>query len=200
MVIGKHFVWGHLPKAGGDATLAMFQVFPELIVFAHPRDTDRKHTPFRDAEDELQGRLLVMNTRRLPHWALSRAMERARDGVPPEYKPMRMESPEEMAASSFPDRRLSNFTDSGRFRIDRWLRMEFLAQDFMSLVSEFTEVTEAQRERILELGPVNAKYYDHDLSHWFSRKQIASMYRNNPAWGKIETQLYGNTAEAEFET
>jgi hypothetical protein len=176
----------------------MFQVFPELIVSAHASDTDRKHTLFRDAEDALSGKLLILNTRRLPHWALSRALQRARDGVPPDYEPMRMESPEEMSASSNPDSRLATFTDGGRFHIDRWLRMEFLAQDFLSLVSEFTEVTEAQRERVLELGPVNAKYYDHDLSHWFSKPQIAAMYRNNPVWSRIEKQLYGDTAEAEL--
>lgn len=195
MVIGKEFVWCHLPKTGGDATLAMFQLFPELIVFADPRDVDLKHAPFRDREEALAGKLLVLNIRRLPAWALSRAVQRSRHGKPPEEVPLRMESPHEMAVSAFPDLRLSKCTDEGRFRIDRWLRMEFLAQDFLSLVSEFTDVTDERSEKVLELGLVNAHKYDHDLADWFTGDQIASIYRNNPVWGAIEKQLYGNTLE-----
>jgi hypothetical protein len=195
MVIGEKFVWCHLPKTGGDATLASFQLFPELILFADTRDTERKHALFRDREDELPGRLLVMNMRRLPTWLLSRALHLARNGKPPDYKPMRMESPHEMAESSIADLRLSNSTDDGRFTIDRWLRMEFLTQDFLSFVSEFAEVTEEARQRVLELGLVNAKDYDHDLSHWFTEEQISKIYRNNPVWASIERQLYGDTLE-----
>ena len=36
MVIGEHFVWGHMPKTGGEATRAMFALLPELIVYLTP--------------------------------------------------------------------------------------------------------------------------------------------------------------------
>lgn len=195
MVIGAKFVWCHLPKTGGDATLSMFQLFPELIVFADPPDVDRKHALFRDREDQLPGRLLAMNFRRLPAWALSRAVQLSRHGKPPEEVPLRMESPHEMAVSSFPDLRLSKCTDDGRFRIDRWLRMEFLAEDFLAFISEFTEVGDEARQKVVELGPVNAHKYDHELRDWFTEEQIASIYRQNPVWAAIERRLYGNTLE-----
>ena len=34
MVIGKSFVWAHLGKTGGNTTLRLFQLFPELIEHA----------------------------------------------------------------------------------------------------------------------------------------------------------------------
>ena len=46
MVIGAGFAWAHLPKTGGDATLAMFRVFPDLVEFADPDDSNDKHAQF----------------------------------------------------------------------------------------------------------------------------------------------------------
>jgi hypothetical protein len=195
MVIGEKFVWAHLPKTGGDATLAMFELFPDLVEFADSRFTDQKHAMFRVREEALPGRLLVMNIRRLPSWALARAIHRSRHGGLPELQPMRMGSPHEMAVSSFPDLRLSTCTDDGRFQIDRWLRMEFLAEDFLAFVSEFTEVDEETKKKVLELGPINAQKYDHDLADWFTEEQIAQMYRNNPVWAAFEKHAYGNTLD-----
>jgi hypothetical protein len=73
MVIGERFAWAHLPKTGGMATERMFRLFPALIVFADPDDTDEKHATFRARRRMLNGKLLAMNLRRLPFWVLSRA-------------------------------------------------------------------------------------------------------------------------------
>ena len=90
MVIGEGYAWAHLPKTGGDATLAMFRLFPDLVEFADPDDTNDKHTQFHSRARLIRGKLLVMNFRRLPSWVLSRALHVSRRGIHPDYKPQPM--------------------------------------------------------------------------------------------------------------
>jgi hypothetical protein len=195
MVIGERFAWAHLPKTGGMATERMFRLFPALIVFADPDDTDEKHATFRARRRMLDGKLLAMNLRRLPFWVLSRAQYVSQAGIWPDYVPIPMPPAQELADSSFPDSRIHLYTDDGRFRIDRWLRTERLAEDFLTFVSELTEVTPEQRTAVMELGPVNAQEYDHRLEPWFTTEQVRTMYARNPAWAAIEAELYGGLVE-----
>ena len=74
----------------------------------------------------------------------------------------------------------------GRFEVDRWLRVEHLAQDFIALIAEFREPTPEERRQVAGLPRVNAIEYDHDVSHWFTPAQVRSMYRHNPRWAALE--------------
>jgi hypothetical protein len=148
MVIGDTFAWGHLPKTGGEATRKMFGLFPGLVRFSDPVDTYEQHTPFIDREAEVRGKLLALNIRRLPAWVLSREQHKARWGIWPDRKPLPMDPPEQLAVSSFPDYRLNTFLLDGRFHIDRWLRMENLASDFLSLIAEMTDPPADAAERV----------------------------------------------------
>ena len=65
MVIGERFAWGHLQKTAGNATLGMFQLFPDLIVYADPLNVEDKHASFASRADQLDGKLLLSNMRRL---------------------------------------------------------------------------------------------------------------------------------------
>jgi hypothetical protein len=191
VIIGKTFAWGHIPKTGGDATAALVGLFPDLIDSSDPADSNEKHSLFRDREEEIDGKLLVLNIRRLPSWLLSRAHHAAAQGVFPDYKPTPMQSPHQMAESQFPDGWLSYFTDNGRLRIDRWLRMEHLVEDFFELVSELTDVSEEQRQGIFALGQVKERpTYDPEPYHWFTEEQVRRMYENNPLWRAVERQVY----------
>ena len=191
MVIGERFAWAHLPKTGGSATLELFLLFPELIVFADVEESNMKHTTFKEREQEVVGKTLMMNLRRLPFWVLSRAQHVARWGIHPEYDPIPMATPEELANSEFPDTRLALYTDFGRFRIDGWIRMEHLAEDFVGFVSDLTDVTEERRKKAMQLPPVNAHAYDHELGRWFTPEQVERMYERNPIWAGLEEELYG---------
>jgi hypothetical protein len=197
VVIGKDFAWAHLPKTGGDATLSMFRMFPDLVEFADPEDSNDKHANFRGRAQQVRGKLLVMNIRRLPAWSLSRAQHVSRWGKYPEYEPIPMPSPDELADSSFPDSRLMLHTDEGWFWPDHWLRMELLADDFLGFVSGLREVSDVERERVLALGPVNSAEYDRELANWFTPEQVERMYLNNPSWATLEQELYGDLYEAE---
>jgi hypothetical protein len=192
MVIGERFVWAHLPKTAGMATARLFKLFPELIVYVDPEDTNDMHIPFSQRAEQVRGKLLAMNFRRLPVWVLSRAQHVARWGIHPYYKPIPMDSPEKLAQSSFPDSRILIYTDQGRIRIDRWLRAECLTEDFVGFISEFTDVTPEQMKRVDDMGPVNTHDYDKDVTRWFSPDLIERMYAANPIWAELEREIYGD--------
>lgn len=191
MVIGAGFAWAHLPKTGGDATLAMFRLFGDLIEFADPDDSNDKHAQFHSRAQMIRGKVLAMNFRRLPSWVLSRAQHVSRRGIYPDYEPQPMGTPDELADSAFPDDRLLLYTGDGRFFPDRWLRMEALAEDFIDFISCFREVSDSERRRVEELGAVNMAEYDHEVANWFNPEQIRRMYLNNPSWATVEQELYG---------
>jgi len=194
MVIGETFAWGHLQKTAGDATLGLFRLFPHLIVYSDPRSVEEKHASFASRAAEIDGKLLAANFRRLPDWTISWAQHRARYASRPDGKPVAMNSPHQMVEVPRADKRLSILTDDGRYHVDRWIRMECLADDFMSFVSELTNVSEADRDQISAFGPVNALEYDHDVTHWFTPEQIRRLYRNNPLWASVEERIYGDLA------
>jgi hypothetical protein len=196
MVIGTSFAWGHLGKTGGEATARMFAVFPELIVFADPPSVPEQHTSFTERTTDVEGKELVLNIRRLPAWMLSYQVWKSRWGVDPDYEPQTMASPYEMAQSDIADQHIAHFTANGRLTIDRWLRMEYLAPDFLTFIADRTEVSPERREQVMALGSVNALTYDHELQHWFTPAHIALMYRNNPRWAAVESSLYEDASES----
>ena len=92
------------------------------------------------------------------------------------------------------DRCLDALTAQGRFRVDRWLRMEHLADDFADLISTLIGLDEGTRERIAGFPDVNALKYDHDPSHWFTPERVRRLYENNPHWAAAERETYGDLA------
>jgi hypothetical protein len=192
MVIGERFAWAHLPKAAGSTTQELFRLFPELVQFADPDDGNDKHAPFRDRSEQVQGKILALNIRRLPTWVLSRAQYVARWGVWPDYVPIPMDSPKALSESSFPDSRLQLYMDDGRLSIDRWLRVERLQEDFLSFVSDFCEVDPERRAQVVATRPVNTQSYDREVDSWFTPEQLRTMYESNPVWAEFERKLYGD--------
>jgi hypothetical protein len=191
VVIGQGFAWSHLPRTAGTVTLAMFELFPDLVEHADPAETKYQHATFADRAPQIAGKRLSLNFRRLPEWVLSRAHRVALCGVEPEYVPSPMASPHELSRSRVPDDRLEEFTGAGRFEVDRWLRVEHLAEDFLGLIAEFRDPTTEERQRVGALPLVNAIEYDHDVSHWFTAAQMREMYAHNPRWAALEERLYG---------
>jgi hypothetical protein len=196
MVIGARFAWGHLQKTGGDATWELFRLFPDLVEFADPRNTEAKHASFAERPDQVEGKLLVSNIRRLPSWTLSWAQHRARLSTRPDGSPVPMNSPRQMVDVPRADMRLGILTADGQYPVQRWLRMEHLAEDFADFLAELTDVTEEDRKRIAAFAPVNALEYDHEVANWFTPDQVRQLYENNPVWAKIEREVYGDVVEA----
>jgi hypothetical protein len=76
--------------------------------------------------------------------------------------------------------------------VDRWIRMEELAQDFTDFISELTDVSAEDRARIASFDSVNVLDYDHDIRHWFTPDQVRRLYHNNPLWASVEERVYGD--------
>jgi hypothetical protein len=191
MVIGERFAWAHLPKAAGDATRAMLAAVPGLVQGSDPAESNDKHVPFFAREPQLAGRLLVMNIRRLPAWALSAAHHRSVHGLHPDYKPGPLQTADELADQTDPDDLLRWMTDHGRLSVQRWLRAESLEDDLLALLDELGVLTRDVRARVLAVGRVNVTSYDRDLEHWFTPAQIHRLYERNPGWTAIERRMYG---------
>jgi hypothetical protein len=192
VVIGRTFAWAHLPKTGGDATSRMLAGIPGLVRFADPPESNDKHMPFFGREAEVAGKLLVMNIRRLPAWTLSAAHHRAAHGVHPEYRPLPLETPDEMTAKTDADDLLRWMTDHGRFAVDRWLRAECLQEDVLALLGELGELTPVARAVVLGVGRVNEGDYPRELERGnLTAARIARLYALNPVWAQIERRVYG---------
>jgi hypothetical protein len=194
MVIGERFAWGHLQKTAGDATLGLFRLFPGLILYSDPSNVEDKHASFASRASEVEGKLLAANFRRLPDWTLSWAQHRARHTTGPDGQPVAMNSPHQMVRVARADSRLFILTDNGRFQIDRWIRMERLVDDFIAFISELTELSDEDRDKIATSGPVNALEYDHEIGHWFTPEQVRQLYARNPLWAATEERVYGDLA------
>jgi len=194
VVIGERFAWGHLQKTAGNATLLMFELLPRLIVFADPWEDEEKHSSFAERAEQVEGKLLAANLRRLPSWTLSWAQFRARRGKRPDGTQIQMNSPHQMVAVPRADRLLLRLTADGRYEVDRWLRMEQLTEDFIALVAELTDLTDEERSRIAESPEVHGLDYDHEYANWFTPEQVRHLYENNPVWAKLEERVYGDLA------
>jgi hypothetical protein len=191
VVIGHRFAWAHLPKTAGDATCSMLASVPGLVQFADALDSNDKHLPFFAREQEVAGKLLAMNIRRLPAWALSGAQHKAAHGVHPEYEPLPLETFDQITSRTDADDLLRWMTDHGRFEVDRWLRAETLEEDVLGLLSELCDLTDETRTRVLAVGHVNVGAYSRQLERDFTDEQIARLYRLNPGWAAIERRVYG---------
>lgn len=76
-------------------------------------------------------------------------------------------------------------------RVDHWIRLEHLADDFLHVMNQFAEVTLEQRAAVQKLQPQNTGDYARDLDQWFSRDDLCRAYQNNPVWTAIEREVYG---------
>jgi hypothetical protein len=190
VVIGPGFAWAHLPKTAGDATAAMLASVPGLVEFADPSDSPDKHLPFFAREELLAGKLLVMNIRRLPAWALSGAHHKAAHGLHPDYTPLPLETADQIVARSDADDLLRWMTDAGRIRVGFWLRMEMLEHDVLALLEHLGVPLAQARPAVAAVGQVNVGDYDRALERRFTPEQIRSLYDRNPNWAAIERMVY----------
>lgn len=196
MIIGERFAWGHIARTGGDATWQLFtQVVPDLVVHADPLQDPRKHDPF-DARggDVTRKPVLAVNIRRLPSRQLSLAYRRYRRGTGRDPAPKPMSTPDEVAGTRQPDALLRKFTSDGRLRIDRWLRMEYLREDFVEFVSTLRPLSREEIDLTRAIVTKPPTPYDHDVTNFFTVDQIRRLYDHNPLWAQAEREVYGGLA------
>ena len=166
--------------------------FPEDIEFADPLSDQAKHAFFSDRPELVAGRRRILCIRRLPSWNLSYANHKSHYGLHPDYRPLPMDTPEEMGDSAFPDHLLSAYVEAGRAWPDRWIRVEHLVDDVLALLeAEEVEVSWRKRRRIRAIAPQNeGETYDRAVSSWFTPEMIDRMYERNPLWREAEQRAY----------
>jgi hypothetical protein len=190
MVITERFAWAHLPKTAGDATAKMFAAVPGLVLYQAPLDSNEKHDGFWVHADAIEGKLRVMNIRRLPSWILSIAHHKAISGIHPDYEPLPMASVEEMAEDTDPDNVL-RWTTGPDHPVQRWLRAENIADDVEQLLLD-VGVGARKARRAVSSVPWVGNTYEHDISRIFTAEQIDGMYERNPDWAAAEREAYGD--------
>ncbi|MFZ0430192.1 MAG: hypothetical protein WAO20_18890 [Acidobacteriota bacterium] len=193
MIIGERFVWGHLVKTGGDSTARLFQLFPALVVHCDSANDNHKHDPFGARPEEVRGKALVLNIRRLPSWVLSYAHHVAQFGGYPDYRPIALaKGLKVLAEQNIADLHLDDMTSRNQYPVDRWLRLEHLKSDFLDFVQTQIRVSVWKRARISLARKRNIQRYRSDVSYWFDGEAIKTMYEANPRWASVERKVYGD--------
>lgn len=210
MVIGKHFVWGHMGKTGGDSVHKMFACLPQkYIEYADDTRKPDKHFSFAKREADMgidlsNSRKRILNIRRLPSWALSYGYHKLhRQGVPfDREKLLQGILAVRVRQIAKDDGTIEMITDYAHIdqilqnqmcgRVDYWIRTEYLAQDFISIVSQFIPISWWRRLRIKITHRNTNSKYDKDLSKHFNKQDLEQLYAACPFWTKIEKQCYGD--------
>lgn len=204
MVIGERFVWGHLGKTGGDSVRKMFDVLgPGVIVYADPVESPGKHQTFFEKEqllgyDLTKERERILTIRRLPSWALSYVFHRQREsGRPVDFERLyagqvfdHYEGNDETRPFYLPIDTVLNTQISGR--VDHWLRMEYLADDFIATMSRFVAISWWKRLRIRFVRRNVNRAYSRGISRYFTDSQIRHLYEMCPLWASIERKVYSD--------
>lgn len=210
MVIGQDFVWAHMGKTGGDSVHKMFEAISKrYIVFADDVRKPDKHFSFTKREADMgidltQSRKRILNIRRLPSWALSYGYHKQhRQGVPfDKQKLLEGIVAVRKRQVALPDGSLGQETDYSTIdqilknqmceRVDYWIRTEYLAQDFITVMSHFVTITWWQRLRIKWTHRNSNSKYDKDIMSHFSKEDLKKLYAACPLWAEIEKQCYGS--------
>lgn len=209
MVIGERFVWSHFGKTGGDSVHEMFRVISRHTIYRDAIDMPEKHLNFYKNEERLgydltRSRKRIMNMRRLPSWMLSFAHHKQRSHSIPVLKEVLLRgrvlfesdievSPAMEGASDFREVRVDAILEEFMCgRIDRWLRTECLADDFITVMREFVPINASEEEEIRRIRINVSPNYNRDVFASFSPEELETIYRKCPSWAGIEKEVYGD--------
>jgi hypothetical protein len=202
MVISESFIWLHIPKTAGDATLSMFQQLGHRFRVLDEHTDPRKHGTLAEAHARAPGSAalpVIANLRRLPELVLSY------------FHHMQRHEPEQMFAELGPFGALSfeeylGYVLShpgsqshdwlldhylGDREADHWLRVSDLAESFLDVIGLYLPIPPEARARIRAARANVGAYAKGDLGAWFTGPQLEALYRNCPRWSKIERRSYG---------
>jgi hypothetical protein len=202
VIVGRSFVWMHFPKTGGHTVAAAIRDAArgrEALVFDRPgADDHRWHDSVSDrarAERSFDpaGKLVISGVRRLPWWVLSRVhYEAARP-------PHRCATREMICRGQYFEQDGSvNHADAhvarlGDHPIDRWVRLEHLAEDFVAHFEGLLgpRVRRAARKLKKVVNPTALDYVK-SLDFYFTSAELEALYAANPRWAAMEARVYGD--------
>jgi len=202
MIVGRSFVWLHFPKTGGHTVAAAIEAAAggrRGLRFDDERaDADGWHDSLaqrmrRDASFDPAGKLVISGVRRLPWWLLSWVHYEA--SRPPFHCVSREmlcrgEFYENNGQVNHADAHMTQFCGQP---VDRWVRLEHLAEDFVGHFEALLGPRVRTAARKLRKA-VNATRLDYvkSLGFYFTPKELDGLYKANPAWAAMEERIYGD--------
>jgi len=204
MVVSDRFLWLHIPKTAGDATVRMFEELNHPWRLIDPHGDVRKHGTLADAHERVQGSqglAVIANLRRLPEMALSYFHHMQRHHPTERFANARcfgemtfrdylhyvIEHPQTQSY----DWHLDHFL--GARDADHWLLVSDLAESFVRVIGRYVPIPERTAERIREVR-ANVGGYERadDLSRWYDCHEMIALYGNSPRWSQFERREYGD--------
>ena len=189
MIVGSNFVWLHFPKCAGTAThSALRRLAPDAKFDSGDR---KQHDSVRERQTvdpsfHVGSRKIICGFRRLPHWLLSRVHYGAHRGWPVVTREMLLIGHFTMkdGTTRTADYNALRFSQTN---VDHWVRTEHIAEDLGRALDIDCETVRTALVRENETPP-----YIGDLTFWFTKEELAGLYRASPIWTAIELKLYGS--------
>lgn len=200
MVVGKNFIWLHVPKCGGHAVeRALWAAtrwrrdikFDQRFPFHTGWHDSIRERLQADPTLELGGRKIVASFRRLPSWILSRVhYEAAR-------APHRHATREMICQGLYFEQ--NGFVGSADSQIERyladdvhrWIRQEHLAEDFEMAFGDLLPIKSSAISKARKIRNKTEIDYPKRIEFHFTASDLEQLYASNPHWARLEEQLYG---------
>ena len=204
MIIGERFVWLHFPKAGGTTTAAaMLKNFVQDRSIAFDPTGEGPpiwHDTVAQREERtgesLAGKSVLANIRRLPAYVVSKI--HYTESLNPDIRHERKHLltgrfMEADGTRNYADNLLKMYDSKN---INHWMRTEYLKDDVPAVFGQYLDMTGKDFSILSE--KINSTDYSRDLAKWYSRREMARLYRKNPLWAKLERRVYGNLLHEEM--
>jgi hypothetical protein len=206
MIVGKDFIWLHFPKCAGteteqilrrnfagDHNIAFDAIDPERVIWHHSIPIRKQYDPTFD----VRGRAVICNIRRLPNWLLSRVHdEKVRS-------PHLVVTREMFARGRFfrlngqvlsADDLMNRYT---AYPVTHWIRTENFPADFLAVFSKYLPLSGIDPASEFKQANTNKMDYIRDVEFYFTRDELALLYRANPVWADMERKVYGTLPSAD---
>jgi len=202
VIVGRSFVWMHFPKTGGHTVAEAIRHAArgrEDVVFDRAgADDHRWHDSVSDRAAgersfDPKGKVVISGVRRLPWWILSRVHYEA------SRPPYRCATREMICRGEYYEQGGQvNHADAhvarlGSHPIDRWVRLEHLAEDFVEQFEGLLgpRVRSAAHRLKRVVNPTTVDYVK-SLGFYFTATELDGLYAANPRWAAMERQVYGD--------
>ncbi|MFK7974599.1 MAG: hypothetical protein AB8C02_00595 [Halioglobus sp.] len=204
MVIGKSFIWLHFPKCAGTTTThaltEYFEADPSIAFDDLSQEKPLWHETVAERERRLgislADKKVLANIRRLPTYIVSKIHYTEKRNPAIRHNRQHLLNGQFMESEGFENSADNLLKHYDAKNIDRWIRTEYLKEDFVSAFSPYLDLT-GKDLSVLE-DQRNANIYSRDLAKWYSRREMARLYRKNPLWAKLERKVYGNLLHQEM--
>jgi hypothetical protein len=78
------------------------------------------------------------------------------------------------------------------YPVTHWIRTEELAADFETVFSRYLDFAGIDLSLEFRRTNTNEMNYIRDVAFYFTRAEVAALYRANPLWAEVERKVYGS--------